>query len=947
MKLLSTFFLTFVSAIVYSQSLTQTEEIVFRHLSKIDKQVIPVDTAVRRGMLSNGLTYYVLRNTTPEKRVFFSLLMKGGSVLEKDNERGLAHFVEHMMFRGTKHFPSDGVKAFMLHNGIRFGYDSNAFTQFNSVRYFLNDIPSDNEQTLDSCLLLLHDWCTDATFADQDIESERNVIIEEWRIRNNSSIATKVLNDLLNNTIYAHRTPIGDTIIIRNSSPELIRNFYQRWYQPQNLAVVVVGDVDSDQMVAKVKKLFGNMERGKNSAQLPPEVSDYGSLQCRTYHDSLASFGSVSLSFKLPALNTETKKTIGGQRSIVLRNEINRLSEEILKESIMGDRQIYSSFPLMAEIVDYKTPFFMLQLNCAPDHWKQTLELLVWQLEQFRRKGFGEHKVQENYFSAYNADSSAIYFNNLPDFSEGSNELVQRITKNFYTDEVISSPKVKLGVDAHIKRTITPEQLRDEFRRIYDDRNIIVSLTLPYNPTLSDTDEMQKVINRVRKMSDDELAGMVARKTEKLKPLQADSIFLSTEPSTVQQTTIVNDSTTEVLLSNGVRVALIKESAKNDFKHVEFSFRRPSGFSVLNDNDVFYQSALSSCVRKYEIPNGSFQQFILPNSDDCRAWAHVLYSRNLENYLKVIYASLTTTEDDPVAFLEWQKQQLSLAASLPPTLVSSIKAANLPLVSPKRVMPPTTEQASALNVERFREIIRDYHSNYNGSMLVIKGSFDTDSLMPYVLKYIGALPSKAEPVKRIAWPSDHFKTTDSRLVEKIEAPNPISYTYVHYTWEKDFQFTPIANAHNQVLQFVYGELLFRVLRQQHGDVYTPNCIVATNQHPFPNMSCCIIFSCNPAQRERILQDVTTIMHDMAYDNLITQEQIDVSIKAIEKTDPLQSLVSKGAPQNEYLDLALDGMVVKDNDVEMIKKVTPSSLKAHLQQLLEKGNVHIACLTTEE
>ena len=113
------------------------------------------------------------------------------------------------------------------------------------------------------------------------------------------------------------------------------------------------------------------------------------------------------------------------------------------------------------------------------------------------------------------------------------------------------------------------------------------------------------------------------------------------------------------------------------------------------------------------------------------------------------------------------------------------------------------------------------------------------------------------------------------------------------------------------------------------------------------MSCCIIFSCNPAQRERILQDVTTIMHDMAYDNLITQELIDVSIKAIEKTDPLQSLVSKGAPQNEYLDLALDGMVVKDNDVEMIKKVTPSSLKAHLQQLLEKGNVHIACLTTEE
>ena len=947
MKLFSTIILTFVSTIVYSQSLSQNVNVVFPHLNKIDQQVIPADTAVRRGVLSNGLTYYVLRNTNPEKRVFFSLLMKGGSVLEKDNERGLAHFVEHMMFKGTKHFPGNDVKTFMLHNGIRFGYDSNAFTQFNSVRYFLNNISSDSEQTLDSCLLLLRDWCTDATFADRDIESERNVIMEEWRVRNGSAITTEVLNDLFNHSVYAHRSPIGDTTIIRNCSPQLVRSFYQRWYQPQNLAVVVVGDIDADQMVAKVEKMFGNMKRGKNIAQLPPAVPDYGSLQYRTYHDSLASFGSVCLSFKLPALSAQAKKTIGGQRSLVLRDEIKRLSEDILKERIKGDKQIYSCFPIMLEFVDYKAPFMMLQLNCAPDHWKQALELLVSQMEQFRRKGFGEYEVEENYFSAYNADSSAIYFNNLPDFSQGSSELVQRITKNFYTGETIFSPKVKLGVDAHVKRTITPEQLCDEFRKIYDDRNIILGLSLPQALTPSYTDEMQKVVNRVRNLSDDELSGMAARKAEKLKSLKADSIFFATVPGTVRQTTVVNDSTTELLLSNGVRVALIKDTVKSDFKHVDFSFRRPSGFSVLGDDDIYYQSALSSCVRKYELNNSSFQQYTLPFSDDCKAWAHVLYSRNLEDYLKVIYASLTTTEVDSVAFLEWQKNLTAQVAAMNPFILSNFKVANLPLISTKRMMPATAEQAAALNIDRFREILSDYHSNYNGSMLVMKGSFDTDSLMPYVLQYIGALPSKAEPVKRIGWPSDHFKTADSHLVEKIEAPAPISHTYVHYAWEEGFQYTPSSNAHNQVLQFVFGELLFRVLRQQHGDVYTPQCFVTTNQYPFPRMLCSMFFSCAPDHRERILQDVTTIMHDMAYGDLITQELIDGSIKAIEKTDPFLSLIAKGAPQNEYLDQALDGVVVKANDVEMMKKVTPASLKAHLQQLLEKGNVHIGCLTTEE
>ena len=185
------------------------------NLAEIDKQVIPEDTAVRKGVLSNGLTYYVCRNDKPAKQAFFYLLVKAGSVVEQDNERGIAHFVEHMLFKGTKHFPGSVIN-FFRRNGLQFGHDTNAFTGFSTVRYQLNAIPVDNTLLMDSCLLLLRDWAGDAIIDAKDVESEHNVVVEEWRVRNTVSYAQQLLNDLFNHSIYADRFPIGDMDIVKD-----------------------------------------------------------------------------------------------------------------------------------------------------------------------------------------------------------------------------------------------------------------------------------------------------------------------------------------------------------------------------------------------------------------------------------------------------------------------------------------------------------------------------------------------------------------------------------------------------------------------------------------------------------------------------------------------------------------------------------------------------------
>jgi predicted Zn-dependent peptidase len=252
------------------------------------------------------------------------------------------------------------------------------------------------------------------------------------------------------------------------------------------------------------------------------------------------------------------------------------------------------------------------------------------------------------------------------------------------------------------------------------------------------------------------------------------------------------------------------------------------------------------------------------------------------------------------------------------------------------------EDVKALSVKGFRRLVKDYFSNFNGSTLIVKGQFPTDSVMPLVLKYIGALPSKPQPVKRAVWSSDHFRTTDTIAVELITNATPYCMTMMFYTWEKGYHFSQETHAHNQVLQSVLRTLLLDKLRIEHSDVYTVNCSVDDKQLPLNRMACVISFACNPTQRERIAADVDRLVHEMAEGNLITQALIDSYVKEREKH------VNDTNYGSRYYDLTreLGDIVIDANNVTFVKQVTPASLKAHLRQLLKKGNAHIGYLTTE-
>lgn len=944
MKLIVSIYLSALCATGLAQ-----QNVAFTNMDVIDRQKIPEDTALRRGVLDNGLTYYVRRCELPENRVFFRLLQKGGSMVERDNERGIAHFTEHMMLKSTKHFPNGGVQPFMLRNGIKVGPDVNGLTGFNTVQYLLNDIPADNRLLVDSCLLLLRDWAADIIIEDQGVESERNVIVEEWRMRNNVSFADQMRNDFFANSAYAERIPIGDLNIVQTCKPKVIRAFYKRWYQPQNQAVIVVGNIDPDAMVEKIRSLFGDLKRGKTPVPVPPSLPVIEQPQVSFYQDAQLPVNSLLMLLRLPEDAYGPKDGVGDMRAQKLRDELKVILTNRLKDLQAQDKEIMSVESMSMPLAD-AGQIMLFNLNAATERWPQTLEALCKQLEYLRRNGFTDDDIKHlKLYSApeYNADSTAIIMTDTAMVKStdpnGSSKWIDFCSDHFYKGRAVKDRVAVQLTERHVNRTITPEQLHQALLDLTDGRNMLLFELFPKNAALPTKDEVLAVYDRVRQMSDDELSSAVVKKAEKLSRLNSDSIEIVTVPGTVTSRKVLNDSITELRLSNGVKVVLWKTKVADNAVHV--MLKRPQGYSALKDDERFYGSILLvGGVRRYEWWGGSAGFSAKPYEDLVDTQFRDM--SKAEPCMKNLYAVLTSTEVDSVDVEEHLRMIQTMAVEgQNPVAQAVLRVSNMPVADTRRYLPPTPEEAATYTVDRFRKVVKDYYSNYNGSVVLVQGEFDADSIMPGLLKYVAALPSKPEPVKRAVWPSDHYKTVNSTVVEKIENTTPICQTTLCYTWEQDFRYTELSHAHNQVLQSVLSQLLFSVLRGQHSDVYTPSCLVKDDQLPLHRMACVISFTCDPKQRERIAEDVKKLVGDMADGDLITQNLIDSYVMEVEKNKTVYT-GNDYQDRLRYLDRELGVIPEVKGDDTYVRQVTPASLRAHVKQLLKKGNLHVGYLTTE-
>lgn len=356
-------------------------------------QPLPIDPAVRYGVLDNGLTYYIRHNETPQNRAEFHIAQKVGSILENEDQRGLAHFLEHMAFNGTEHFPGKAMLNYLEKNGIKFGTDINAYTGFDETVYRISNVPTNNEGLLDSCMLVLHDWACAISLEDKEIDEERGVIHEEWRTRSDANwrIWEATVPVMFEGSQYANRMPIGTMDVVMNFPYQTLRDYYHKWYRPDQQGIIIVGDIDVDKTEAKLKKLFGSIPKKENAAErIYYPVPDNKEPIVAFYKDKEATSTDVTVYFKHETMPREINATIQGLVKSYMGYVINQMfGSRLEEETLKADAPFLGAYAYDYDFFVSKTKdAFTMVASCNGRRRPQGLQGLLREAERVNKYGF-------------------------------------------------------------------------------------------------------------------------------------------------------------------------------------------------------------------------------------------------------------------------------------------------------------------------------------------------------------------------------------------------------------------------------------------------------------------------------------------------------------------------------------------------------------------------------
>ena len=358
---------------------------------------LPIDPKVRYGKLDNGLTYYIRANQQPKQRAEFFIAQNVGSILENDNQNGLAHFLEHMAFNGTKNYPDKGIINYFETIGVKFGANINAYTSLDETVYNLSDVPTYREGIIDSALLVLHDWSSFITLKSEEIDAERGVIREEWRTGAGADRRMWKESNKLKypGSQYAKRDVIGDTAIINNFNHQAIRDFYKKWYRPDLQSILIVGDVDVDKVEAKIKSMFADISKKSNAGERPIyPILDNAAPIVSVVKDPEARMTRIELEYKHEVLPTEVKLSINGYYLSVANSLISTMIGNRFDEiTQQADAPFVAGYANYGELVKSKDAFQMLAIP------KEGLELeglnaLLLEAEKIKRFGFTNSELE-------------------------------------------------------------------------------------------------------------------------------------------------------------------------------------------------------------------------------------------------------------------------------------------------------------------------------------------------------------------------------------------------------------------------------------------------------------------------------------------------------------------------------------------------------------------------
>jgi zinc protease len=814
---------------------------------------MPVDPEVVVGTLPNGLRYYVRANAKPANRAELRLVVKAGSVLEDDDQQGLAHFVEHMEFEGTRHFPGQSIVGFLGSLGLNIGADANAATGFDDTQYTLR-VPTDAPGVLDRALLILEDWANAATFDQSAIDRERAIVLSEWRMHLGAGERTqdKIRQVQLEGSRYADRSPIGKTDVIANAQREQLTRFYRDWYRPDLMAVIVAGDVDRDAVVTMIKDHFSALTSPSPARPRPAfDVPEHPGTRSAIVTDKETTATAVQLTDLRPARN---QGSVGGYREI--------LRDQLFADMLGGrlDEMTQSADPPFLRAGAGRALFpaprtrdeAVLQALVANGGVARGLDALVTELQRVAQFGFTATELTRAKQATMASYERVV--TESPDRESASR--ADEYTRNFLRGEALPTIWQELAFHRRFVPGITLTEINALTGDWFPDRNRLIVVSAPETPgvVLPNQAQLEAVVKAAS-----------AKRLQAYVDGAAGQALMDAPPKrgTILKTNVrLEAGITEWTLSNGATVVLKPTTLKED--QILFRAMAPGGTSLASDADFIPARVADDVVPAGGV--GRFNGVVLDKILNGKAVAVTPFineieegmgggstPQDLETMFQLLYLRFTQPRADPTAFAAMASQAKGLLANRmasPDVVFNQTIGAALSRNSPRR-QPETPATVDQWNLEKSLAFYKARFADASNFTFVFVGSFTPDAIKPLVETYIASLPATHahETWKDlgIAPPTGVVEKT----IEKGIAPKSQVAIVLSGPFEYDDAHALALHTTTMLLQ----SRLFDTIRQELGGTYSITVNPDVDKVPRPEFSVRIEWTCDPARTAALTQRV--------------------------------------------------------------------------------------------
>ncbi|MCH5307063.1 MAG: insulinase family protein [Prevotella sp.] len=827
-------------------------------------QSLKQDAAVRTGKLKNGLTYYIRHNAKEAGLADFYIAQRVGSILEEPRQRGLAHFLEHMAFNGTKHFPGKGKQLGIVPwcetIGVKFGANLNAYTSVDQTVYNISAVPLKREGIVDSCLLILHDWSHYLLLEEEEIDKERGVIHEEWRTRRADRAVSRLMENaapkIYKGTKYEDCLPIGSMDIVGHFACQDLRDYYQKWYRPDLQAVIVVGDIDVDKMERKIKKLFSSIPMPKNPAKREYyPVNDNDTMIVAIERDKEQPIVLAHFYQKRDATPDDEKNDEAYLRGDYIDGLIGTMLNDRLSELRLLARPPFQSSTAHAStfFLSRTKEAFSLSISCQEDNILGGFIAAIGVAEQARQHGFTTEELMRA--KSLKLNHAERKYRERDD--RRNSRLVDACVRHFLTAEPLLSADDQLELARRFDREVTLEEVNAAVRRLITDQNQVVVVYAP---------EKEGLVLPTEQQIESVILGTQQLKYAPYEGQKVETTLTSyLAPLTSKKGSIINEQDykhdfKEYTLSNGLKVYARKTDYAKDA--VTFSLRAAGGTSLYSDEDIPNFSLINSAVadagvaefdamtlrRMLTGKSVRVQPSVGSRAQNISGGASV---KDLETLFQLVHLYFTQPRRDTVAFQSLMNRMHAFLtnrnASPKVDYNDSIRA--ILYNHHPRLEPVVQKTLEKVSYDRILDIYRERFSNAANFQAVIIGNYDEQTLRNLMETYLATLPATNQHEDTNWQNIPRIVSGDFTHIFKKQMATPLANVSIYYT--ADVLFTPQSDLELDFLTRVLKIAYTDSVREEKGGTYGVSVVFELDKDDVPNTTLRISYNADPTRYEEL------------------------------------------------------------------------------------------------